>query len=545
MKQRWLKGKKLLLYLLIILGGLFPLFQLSPLSMAARRRTAIDSLDHDFPYQNCSLKVIDADVRDVIRAFADKYKLNIIMSKDVKGTISIIVHEIPVKEAFKNILGYSDLGYTKENNVYRIKLLQNLLNEEKLNQKAKNLKTEIISLKHADAERLVNNLAKFKSNLPETVINADTWTNSIIIKDTEEKIQEMKKIIEHLDVLAPQQDFKETKQTSKILRLQYLDCLEVAKIANLQGKVSTHVQTNSVILTDTPENLPRLEAIIKELDKPIPQILIEAKIVEISKNYSHAFGIQWGGHVTAKEAGKSYPTLAIGGPMGGKNYNQDKKNDKDMANYAVNLPGASTPAGAIDFLIGNINDKAALNIRLSAMEESGDARIISQPRIMTLDNSKASISMGETIQLPYYQGTSSVVISGQGENTYKSERTTEKSANTELIVTPHIISDTKTKLTIHIKRNTPDYSHLINEVPIILTREAKTELIINDGDTAVIGGLTTTGISNHNSGVPWLSQLPLFGWLFKSKGKSSEQGELLVFITPHIIHARDNDQVAE
>ena len=128
-------------------------------SLAARRKQYnVNTLDHDFPYTNCSMSIIDADVRDVLRAFANKYELNIIMSEDVKGTISIIINDIPVKEAFKNILQYSDLGYIKEKNVYSIKSLRSMLEEEKLKKKTEEMKIEIIKLKNDDEKRLAKNL---------------------------------------------------------------------------------------------------------------------------------------------------------------------------------------------------------------------------------------------------------------------------------------------------------------------------------------------------------------------------------------------------
>ena len=143
MKHQGTKFSHWLLCIIVFLI-LFPIFFFPYFSFAARRSPyTIDALDHDFPYLNCSMRVIDADVRDVLRTFANKYELNIIMSEEVKGTISIIINNIPVKEAFKNILQYSDLGYIKEKNVYRIKSLQSMLGEERLTKTTKNLYTEI------------------------------------------------------------------------------------------------------------------------------------------------------------------------------------------------------------------------------------------------------------------------------------------------------------------------------------------------------------------------------------------------------------------
>ena len=534
-REHWLWMPFLLILLLINVfsAALFPSF-----CQAARRRPyASGDSDHDFPYVNCSLRVVDADVRDVLRAFADRYRLSVIMSDDVKGKISIIVNNIPVKDAFESILQYAELGYMKEGDIYRIRPLAKLIEQETMTQKVEELKTEVVPMRYANAERLIPNLSKFKSTMPEAVVEADKWTNSVMIKDTAEKIEEIKLLISQLDTPEPAKEIKELTQVTKIVKLHYLKCQDVIKLDALKGKVSAHDQTNSVIITDLPENISRLVSIIEDLDKPVCQILIEAKIVETSKNYSNTFGIQWGGHYNdGPPAGKTFPSISVGGALEGSNFNNNP------ANYAVNLPGTVTgatasPYGSLDFLLGHIKDKVALNMRLSAMEDSGNGRIISQPRIMTLDNTQATISSGETVQLPQTVTNGTTVVTG-GAIQSSTSSDTEKEAKTKLTVTPHIISDNKVKLSLLVNRDTLDFSRTINNVPVVLTREAETELILNNGETAVIGGLATSNTSRQESSVPWLSKIPLLGWLFKGKTNKSDSGELLVFITPHIIQAQ-------
>ncbi|MEW6379040.1 MAG: secretin N-terminal domain-containing protein [bacterium] len=518
--------------LVLVCSGLVSVFAFSP-SCQAERRKPYDSdiSDHDFPYENCSLRAVDADVRNVLRAFADRYRLSIIMSEDVQGKISIIVNDIPVKEAFKSILNYADLGFIKEGDIYRIRPLEKLLAQETSNQKVEELRTEIIPLKYANAERLIPNLSKFKTNLPETVVEADKWTNSVVIKDTAEKIEEVKALISKLDIAEPLKDIKEVTQSTKIVKLRYIKCLDVAQIKALEGKVSAHEPTNSVIITDLPENIGRLTSIIEDLDKPVCQIMIDAKIVETTKSYSNSFGIQWGGRSHfSPPSGKTMPTISIGGAMGGSNF------DGSSSNYAVNVPTTTNAYGGVDLMLGHIKDKMALNLRLSAMEDSGNGRIISQPRIMALDNTQATISSGEIIQLPPILYTGTTIVTG-GAN-QENSTATEKEAKTKLVVTPHIISDNQVQLTINISRDTPDFSRTINNVPVIYTREAETELILSNGETAVIGGLAITDTSQQQSAIPWLSKIPLIGWLFKGKTNRSQYGELLVFITPHIVQAQ-------
>jgi len=535
-RERWLWMPFSILFgaaaTLFLINAFSPFLSPSCGEAARRRPYTTEDSDHDFPYVECSLRVVDADVRDVLRAFADKYRLSVIMSEDVKGKISIIVNNIPVKDAFESILEYSDLGYMKEGNIYRIRPLAKLIEQETMTQKVEELKTEIVPMQYANAERLIPNLSKFRSNLPDTVVEADKWTNSVMIKDTATKIEEIKAIISQLDIAEPAKEVKELTQVTKIIKLHYLKCQDVLKLKALEGKVSAHDQTNSVLITDLPENIARLVSIINDLDKPVCQILIEAKIVETTKNFSNTFGIQWGGHYNdGPPSGKTFPSITVGGGISGSNFNNTP------ANYAVNLPGSSTPYGSMDFMLGHIKDKMALNMRLSAMEDSGNGRVISQPRIMTLDNTQATISSGETVQLPPAVSNGTTVVTG-GANQQTSSSDTEKEAKTKLTVTPHIISDSKVKLSLIVNRDTLDFSRTINNVPILLTREAETELILNNGETAVIGGLATSGVTQQMSAVPWLSKIPLLGWLFKGKTNKSDSGELLVFITPHIIQAQ-------
>ena len=163
-----------------------------------------------------------------------------------------------------------------------------------------------------------------------------------------------------------------------------------------------------------------------------------------------------------------------------------------------------------------------LNAKLLAMESQGEGKIISAPKVVTLDNKTATIQRGSKV--PYPEKTTEGTISvAYAEATLKLE------------VTPHITADKRINLVIDVQKDEPDWTKTVQDVPAITTKNAHTELLVNDGDTVVIGGIIKTTKSSSDTGVPWLSKIPLLGWLFKSTKKSDDKEELLIFITPRIV----------
>lgn len=197
----------------------------------------------------------------------------------------------------------------------------------------------------------------------------------------------------------------------------------------------------------------------------------------------------------------------------------------DNPNWAVNLPAAvgTGSGGAIGIQLGSIGGIGNLTLRLSAAEENGDVKIISSPRISTLDNRKASISQG--VQIPIS------VVSAAGVNTQFF------SADLRLDVEPHVTRDGHINLKLDITKNEPDFGNLAaNGNPTIQKKEAHTELLIRDGDTTVIGGIYTRSTGKSFKKIPFLGDIPVLGWLFKSRNRSDDRSELLIFITPKVVN---------
>ena len=302
-----------------------------------------------------------------------------------------------------------------------------------------------------------------------------------------------------------------------------------------RGTVSVDQRTNTLIVKDVQDSLLRAEGIVRNLDTQTPEVLIESRIVEASVNFTREAGIQWGGNVslspaTGNATGLTFPNiLQVAGaaddptaPLGGLT-------GVTQPNFAVNMPAAIglNSGGGVGFVLGSAGGAAQLNLRLSAAENSGTLKTISSPRIQTLDNVEASIGQG--VQIPFSQ------VSAAGVNTQFIE------AKLELRVTPHVTQEGAIQMKITATNNQPNAALTgANGQPAISNREAKTQVLVKDSDTAVIGGIYTRQNSEQWNEVPILSRIPILGWLFKKKAVSDQRTELLIFITPHIVNRSES-----
>jgi type IV pilus assembly protein PilQ len=286
-------------------------------------------------------------------------------------------------------------------------------------------------------------------------------------------------------------------------------------------------RTNTLIVKDVQDSLIRAEGIVRNLDTQTPEVLIESRIVEASTNFSRSAGIQWGGNVsfsptTGNPTGLVFPNIVqVAGAAGdGPNLGLGTVN-----NFAVNMPTAigQGEGGGLGFIFGSAGGAANLNLRLSAAENSGTIKTISSPRVVALDNVESSIGQG--VSIPFSQ------VSAAGVNTTFIE------AKLELRVTPHVTQEGSIQMKINATNNQPNPQLTgANGQPSISRREARTEVLVKDGDTTVIGGIYTRANSESWTEVPVLARIPVLGWLFKRKAISDQRTELLIFITPRIVN---------
>jgi type IV pilus assembly protein PilQ len=291
----------------------------------------------------------------------------------------------------------------------------------------------------------------------------------------------------------------------------------VKDVLSERGSVSTDTRTNVLIVKDVQEALVRAEGLVRNLDTEIPQVLIESRIVEASSNFNRAIGIQWGGsaaftQATGNPTGLAFPANAVAaGASAGP--------------FAVSLPApvGEGSGGAIGLMLGSAGSAFNLNLRLSALENSGVVKTISAPKISTIDNKEATIGQG--ISIPFSQ------VSASGVNTTFIE------AKLELKVTPHVSSDGSILLKIKATNNSPNPQLTgANGQPSISKREAETEVLVKDGETTVIGGIYTRQTSNRRAEVPFFGKIPILGAFFRTTSEIDDHTELLIFITPRILN---------
>ena len=296
-----------------------------------------------------------------------------------------------------------------------------------------------------------------------------------------------------------------------------------------RGTVQTDERTNTIIVEDIVSNIDRLVELTRRLDRQTPQVLIEARIVEAASNHLRSLGIQWGGtgQMTSAEGnatGLMFPgDFIVNGAASG----DDTPNSGTYtpSRYAVNLPAAigGAQGTGLGFIFGSAGGSQLLALRLTAMEENGNGRVISSPRITTLDNRKAMISQGVKIPVS--------VVSANGANTQWVQ------ANLRLEVTPHVTNDGSILMAIKTEKSEPDFTQTgAAGDPTIKEKSAETEVLVKDGDTTVIGGIYTRTVNERTAGVPFLSNIPILGWLFRKSESRDDRSELLIFITPRIVN---------
>ena len=314
-----------------------------------------------------------------------------------------------------------------------------------------------------------------------------------------------------LQTLAKEENARKSKLAAKreaenqeelitaFMRISYVDAGEVAKhiISSPRGKVTVDTTNNMIVMSDVARAIKRARQIAQKLDRVTPQVLIEARIVEASSSFSRDLGVSLSGSV---------------GPSG-------NSITKDFSFEATNPPTSSL--GSLGFNFSKLTGTPmVLNATIAAAESEGQVKIISTPKILTLDNKTAMIKQG--LAYPYNK------LDADG-NTI----TAFQDIALELIVTPHVTPDNRISMNITVKNN--EIGAIINNQVSFTTKEANTELLVNDGDTVIIGGIRKTRKDTGESGIPGLMKIPVLGWLFKSKSKSDDMEELLIFITPRIV----------
>lgn len=431
-------------------AGLSTQVATSQISMAAAKR---------YSGKRITIDVKDADILNVLRLIADVSKLNVVASDDVRGKVTMKLRDVPWDQALEEILKVKGLGQVRRGRIIRVAPAAKLQEEQEL--KAKKRQLEQISVP-TTVKLLVVNYASAKEMLPQ-----------------------------------------------------------VEKLLSKRGSASVDARTNVIIVEDIRENLIQAERLVRTLDTQTPQVLIETRIVEASTSFVRDLGIQWGGglnfsSMNGNPTGLAFPSNV--GILGGATDPAAAAAGGEImpSNYAVNMPAESAGgigSSALGMNFGSIGNAGSLNLRITAAETEGQAKVVSAPKVVTIDNKTARISQGVDIPV--------MTVSAAGTQTQLI------TAALELEVTPHVTTDGSILLKIHVTNNVPNFQDKVGGVPSIDKKEADTEVLLYDGDTSVIGGIYTRRYAESYKYTPLLGKIPVLGWLFKSSYKSDDRKELL------------------
>ena len=421
-----------------------------------------------------SLDFAGADIRAVLRVLIAQGGLNVVFDNAVQGNIDIVLHDIPWDQALETILRANKLGYVAEGTIVRIAPLSVLAEEEAERRKL------------ADARALAG-------------------------------------------------DVRVQPFALSYARAQELQPLLTKSALSSRGQIQVDTRTNTIIITDLPERLQIATDLIARLDRPEPQVEVEARIVQTSRDFARAIGIEWGlnGRVTpdlGNTTNLAFPNRGtLGGRLGsqGAQGTDPRANPADETGTVVGLPaagiGSATVNTAIGLALGAVNGSFNLDIALSALERSGKGRVLSTPRLTTQNNVAAEVGQG--IQIPIQTVANNTVT------------VSFKEALLKLMVTPQITAAGTVIMQVTIENASADFSRQVNGIPPIDTQRAQTQVQVNDGATTVIGGIFVSREQSFTDRTPLMSRIPLLGWLFRRDSVQDESRELLIFITPRILRS--------
>jgi type IV pilus assembly protein PilQ len=400
------------------------------------------------------------DLRAVLRLFAEISGLNIVIDPAVQGSVDVALTEVPWDQALDIILKANKLGYIVDGTIVRI--------------------------------------------APLTVLSDEAAQLR--------KLSDEQALAGELRVLTKTLSYARAEQLQQLLTRSALSS---------RGSVQVDPRTNTLIISDLAPRLTAAADLIQTLDRAEPQVEIEARIIQTNKGYSRQLGVQWGFSGRADAALGNTTNLAFpnnGSVQGRVGPVQGPQGTPS----AVNL-GVGSATSGVGLALGSVNGAFNLDVALSALEESGNGRVLSTPRVSTLNNVEAEMTQG--IQIPLQTISNNTVT------------VTFRDAALTLRVTPQITASSTVIMRVNLENSTPDFAKAAGPaaIPPINTQRAVTTLLVNDGETTVIGGIYLSDQSTAINRTPGLSQIPILSWLFKREILKDETRELLIFITPRII----------
>lgn len=408
--------------------------------------------------EKLSLNFQDIEVRSVLQLIADFTNLNLVASDTVQGGITLRLQNVPWDQALDLVLKTKGLDKRKVGNVLLVAPADEIAARER---------------QELESQKQIADLAPLRREL---------------------------------------------------LQVNYAKAADIAKLfqsvtsaeakADERGTITVDERTNNIIAYQTQDRLDELRRIVAQLDIPVRQVMIEARIVEANVDYDKSLGVRWGGSIQNKgnwnSSGVTTGDSTTIGTPGSTSTNQP----------FVDL-GASGNTSGIG--IAFITDNVLLDLELTAMEKTGNGEIVSQPKVVTSDKETAKILKGT--EIPYQEASSSGATS-----------VSFKEASLSLEVTPQITPDNRIIMEVKVTKDEPDYLNKVQDVPPIKKNEVNAKVLVNDGETIVIGGVFSNTQSKVVDKVPFLGDVPYLGRLFRRDVVSEKKSELLVFLTPRIMN---------
>ncbi|MCX7634226.1 MAG: type IV pilus secretin PilQ [Syntrophales bacterium] len=440
------------------------------------------------PTQPVNIKMRQADIKAILRSLAKIANRNILVKNDIKGEMTIDFQGVPWNHVFTSILKSNGLTYDWEGEIIRVMTLDDME----------------VELKRKTHEQGIQRVAPLMT------------------------------VVVPIDYAKPK-DLKESLEAF----------LTRTKDDKPRGSVRVDEHSNSLIISAIRDDLLKMLPIIEKIDKPTPQIMIKANIVETSKEVARELGIRWGGMYKTSSRADGVNVGNIWVTPGGMNVAPGI--DPITGNYTpafgsagvsghgfgVNFPIANETlnsmggVGSLGFMLGTIGGNI-LEMQLQALQKDSKLNILSSPSIITRDNQTAYTENGERV--PY--------VTNQTSGGTVTQSAQFQDVVLRLEITPHVIDENTLSMRILVKKDEVDASRSVQGNPFIIKKATETNLICQNGETIVISGLTKTHYTRGNTGLPWLKDIPILGWLVKSDSLRDKMEEVLIFITPNILPVR-------
>ena len=429
----------------------------------------------------------DVDVRTILQIIAKESGQNIVASDSVQGKMTLNLKDVPWDQALDLVMQARDLDVRKHGNVWNIAPRRELLNQEREQMRGRREIAELGVLLSRSFQLKYKSVEEFKTMLESSTNGNSSNSNG-----------------------------------------------SANSMLTSRGSAMFDTSTNTMVITDTQDVITKFEKLVAQLDVPVRQVMIEARIVEASDTFQRELGVKWQA-LTGENAG--HARTGVGGGHSLNGFGNDKNtvtwgptystsmgpDGQDHVTTGLGQPNVYLPASAATSAITLFRSTAHgfLGLELSAMQDNGKGKLISSPRVLTQDRKEASLQSGE--EIPYETASSSGATTIQW-----------KEATTGIKVTPQITPDGNVIMTVKVSKNSVSARHNAG-VPILSKKDVETSAMVENGGTMVLGGLYEEDNTNNAAKVPLLGDIPVLGNLFKHSTKVKNRRELLIFITPRII----------